>query len=312
MKTSLLSILVSIFSALSALAAAPTTKQLSLAALDVEPTTIALKERAIQFTALFQAELSAQPNLIFVERAQLDTALGELSLGSSGLVDPSSAAKVGQLTGAKVLVFSKAIGSVGEMTIIAKVVGTETGRVFAVTKTIGTNESAAGAKDLSEQVAKIVESHASELVSAEDSTASRDAKMRTLAAGKKLPAITIAIPEQHLTRTVRDPAAETEIARILGGLGFPLFEQAAADKATIRITGEAVSELGTRRGDFTSCRARVEIKVVEIASGKILLQDRQTEVAADISEAVAAKTALEHAGAKLAERIVETLANQSR
>ena len=121
MKISPIWILWSLIPTISAFAAEPVTKQLSLAAFDVEATAVALKERATQFSALFQVGLSAQTGIVMVERAQLDAALGELSLGSSGLVDPASAAKVGRLTGAKVLVFSKAIGSPAEMTVVAKV-----------------------------------------------------------------------------------------------------------------------------------------------------------------------------------------------
>src|ERR1700733_6372178 len=57
---------------------------------------------------LVNANLSAEPNLILVERAELDKALGEQELGLSGTVTPDSAAKVGQLTGAKVLVTGRA------------------------------------------------------------------------------------------------------------------------------------------------------------------------------------------------------------
>ena len=307
MKISPICMLWSLIPTISALAVEPVTKQLSLAAFDVEATSVALKERATQFSAFFQVGLSSQPGIVMVERAQLDAALGELSLGSSGLVDPATAAKVGRLTGAKVLVFSKAIGSTAEMTVVAKVMGTETGRVFAVAETVAGGGTTDAANKLSDKVAKIVETHAGDLVAPEESTSAREARLSALVAGKTLPALTVTIPEQHLTQPVRDPAAETEIAHTLGGLGFTLLDQSAAEKATIRIVGEALSEAGMRRGDFISCRARVEIKVIEIASGRILLQDRQTEVAADISEAVAAKTALQHAGAKLAERIVDVL-----
>jgi hypothetical protein len=288
-------------------AAEPALPPMTAAAFDVECVSPALKDRAGQFSALFQAELAAQPNLAMVERAQLDTAVGELSLSASGMADPSTAAKVGRLTGAKALILSKAIGSPTEMTVVAKIIGSETGRVFAVTETIGSSDTPSAAKALAGKVAALAKTHATELLAPAEDTAAREAKMKALVAGKNLQTITISIPEQHITRPVRDPAAETEIARTLGGLGFSIFGQSSAEKAAIRITGEAISELGTRHGDFISCRARVEIKVVDTASGKILLQDRQTEVVADISEAIAAKTALQNAGGKLAERIVAVL-----
>src|SRR5690348_6683180 len=53
---------------------------------------------------LINANLSADPNIVTVERAELDKVLGEQELGLSGTVSADSAAKVGHLTGAKVLV----------------------------------------------------------------------------------------------------------------------------------------------------------------------------------------------------------------
>ena len=254
----------------------------STAVFDVDSASPSLKDRTAQFSALLFAGLSTQPGLALVERSQIDSALGELSMGASGLVDPSSAAKLGRLTGAKVLVLARAVGTTGEMTV---------------------------ANSLSDGIAKIISGHAGDLLPPTDTGEAREARLRAAVAGKVLPAVTLAIPEQHITRPVRDPAAQTEIARILIGLGFPVYDLESADKAAIRITGEAVSEQGSRHGDFVSCRARVEVKVVEVATGRVLLQDSQTEVAADISEVIAAKTALEHAGAKLADRIVAALAH---
>jgi len=293
-------------------AAEPALPPITAAAFDVECVSPALKDRAGQFSVLFQAELAAQPNLAMVERAQLDTAVGELSLGASGMVDPSTATKVGRLTGAKTLILTKAIGSPTDMTVVTKIIGSETGRVFAVTEAIGSSDTQSAAKRLAEKVAAAVKSHATEILAPSEDPTAREAKMKALVAGKNLQTITISIPEQHITRPVRDPAAETEIARTLGGLGFSIFEQSAAEKVAIRITGEAISELGTRHGDFISCRARVEIKVVDTASGRVLLQDRQTEVVADISEAIAAKTALQNAGVKLAERIIMVLVTEKK
>ena len=52
------------------------------------------------------------------------------------------------------------------------------------------------------------------------------------------------------------------------------------------------------------CRARVEIEAHGNGGKKLLFVDRETEVAIDIAENVAAKSAVQAAGADLAERIV--------
>jgi hypothetical protein len=62
-----------------------------------------------------------------------------------------------------------------------------------------------------------------------------------------------------------------------------------------------------RKGNLVSCRARIEIKAREVASGKILLLDRQTSVAVDLAEHIAAKTALQNGADELAERVLPKL-----
>jgi hypothetical protein len=62
---------------------------------------------------------------------ELDKALGEQELGLSGAIAPAAAAKVGQLTGAKVLVTGRVMQAGSETLVVAKLIGTDTGRVFA-------------------------------------------------------------------------------------------------------------------------------------------------------------------------------------
>jgi ribosome maturation factor RimP len=78
-------------------------------------------------------------------------------------------------------------------------------------------------------------------------------------------------------------------------------------KPDIEISGEALSEFGMRKGNLVSCKARVEIKARDRASGNIILVDRQTSVAVDLTEQVAAKTALQNAALELAERVLPKL-----
>ncbi len=65
-----------------------------------------------------------------MERADIEKILGEHELGLSGTVSADSAAKIGQLTGAKVLVTGRVFKAEGELFIVAKIIGTETSRVY--------------------------------------------------------------------------------------------------------------------------------------------------------------------------------------
>jgi hypothetical protein len=62
-----------------------------------------------------------------------------------------------------------------------------------------------------------------------------------------------------------------------------------------------------QKGNLISCKSRIEIKARDIASGNILVVDRQTSVGVDIAEQTAAKTALENAADVLAERVIPKL-----
>src|ERR1035441_4960905 len=64
-------------------------------------------------TALVTADLTVETNLVMVERAGLKKVLGEQAIGVSGLVTSDTAAKIGQITGAKVLVSGQVINAGG-------------------------------------------------------------------------------------------------------------------------------------------------------------------------------------------------------
>ena len=103
---------------------------LTVAVFDFESKDEATHDLGPKVASLISAQLSASPNLITVERAELEKALGEQELGLSGTVDPATAAKVGHLTGAKVLVTGRVFNVGDETMIVAKVIGTETSRVY--------------------------------------------------------------------------------------------------------------------------------------------------------------------------------------
>jgi hypothetical protein len=123
---------------------------------------------------------------------------------------------------------------------------------------------------------------------------------------RKLPVVSVKIGEQHFGQRVTDPAAETELGKLLQECGFKLTDSVSTNKADVEITGEAFSALGMRKGNLVSCKARVELKARK-HNGELVLVDRQTSVAVDIAEQTAAKTALQNAAAELAERILPKL-----
>ena len=118
-------------------------------------------------TTLVTADLTTETNLLLLERAELDKALSELAFGSSGMVSSDAAARIGQITGAKVLVAGQVIKT-GEhhLVVVANIIGTETGRLFA-SKVEGDADGLMDlTSELSRQIAKTVTDQATNLVRA--------------------------------------------------------------------------------------------------------------------------------------------------
>jgi hypothetical protein len=281
---------------------------LTVAVFDFESKDENVRDLGPKVATLLNATLSAEPNLILVERAELEKVLGEQELGLSGTVSADTAAKVGNLTGAKVLVTGRVFKVDKETMIVAKVIGTETSRVYGE---MVKGTTAASISDLSAELAKKIATTVTQkgetLVAKVVTREERIAKIKKAFKTDKLPSVAVKIAERHFGGPVIDPAAETELGSILQECGFKLADDKSSDKPDLEITGEAFSAFGLRKGNLISCKARVEIKARK-ANGDIVTVDRQTSVAVDIAEQMAAKTALQNATLELAERLLPRLA----
>jgi hypothetical protein len=290
----------------AALAKAPAATQdvLTVAIFDFESKGEAVHDLGAKVATLINASLSAEPQIITVERADLEKVLGEQELGLSGTVSPDTAAKVGHLTGAKVLVTGRVFNADKELIVVAKIIGTETSRVYGeMVKGPVAGALTDLAATLAKKITATVTSKGDTLVAKVESRDDRIARLKKTVKKGKLPTVSIRISERHFGTPVIDPAAQTELGFILQECGFTLVDEKSKQKADIELTGDAFSAYGLRKGNLISCKARVEIKIQK-RTGEILAVDRQTSVAVDITEQTVAKTALQEAAAELAERIV--------
>ncbi len=278
---------------------------LTVAVFNFEATDDAVKDLGPKTAALLTANLSAEPQLITVERAELEKVLGEQELGLSGTVSADTAAKVGHLTGAKVLVTGRVFRAEKDLLMVAKIIGTETSRVYGeVVKGPYASGFADLAGELAKKIAVTIAKKADTFVAKVKTREDRVEAIKKALGQAKLPVAEVHIAERHFGGPTIDPAAETEFGLLLKQSGFTLVDEKAPQKAEVEFVGEAFSEFGLRKGNLYSCKARVEIKVREQATGKLLAVDRQTSVAVDLSEQIAAKTALQKAAAELAERVI--------
>ena len=265
-----------------------------------------LQDKGSEAATLLGAQLSSNAALWCVERAEVDKILSEHTIKLSGLADPNAAVQAGHLIGARVLVTGRIIATSDGALLVAKVMSTETSRVFGETAkapTIGSLDKATA--ELAEKIGKLLEKqHAAFEVAAETPEA-RIARLKKIIEGKQLPSVMISVSERHLPQPVPDPAVETEMKKTLIALGFDVIDAKDPSKLPdITIKGEAFSETGTRRGQLVSARARVESQVQRRSDSKVLAVDRETSVAVDTAEGIAGKSALENASAKLIERLL--------
>jgi hypothetical protein len=283
---------------------------LTVAVFDFESKDEAVKDLGPKVASMINAQLSADPNLITVERAELEKALGEQELGLSGTIDPETAAKIGRLIGAKVLVTGRVFNVNRETMIVAKVIGTETSRVYGeVVRGPAERSSIADmSAEMAGRLSKIIQARSDTLVAKVEKQDDMVARLQKQYEGKKFPPVSISIPERHIGSPTIDPAAQTEVSFILQKLGAVVAdEKDSSVKPDIQIVGEAFSEFGMRKGNLVSCKARVELKAIDKTSGRVIFIDRQTAVAVDLSEHLAGKAAIQDAAAKLTERLLPKL-----
>jgi hypothetical protein len=291
----------------SALAAAVEQQPLTVAIFDFESKDEAVRDLGPKIAALLNANLSAEPQIITVERAELEKVLGEQELGLSGTVSPDTAAKVGHLTGAMVLVTGRVFKADKELILVAKIIGTETSRVYGeLVKGTAAASLTDLSGDLARKIAATVTQKGDTLVAKVESREDRIARIKKALKQGALPVVSVKIGERHFGQPVIDPAAETELSLILKECGFTLVDDKSKEKADVEITGDAFSAYGMRKGNLISCKARVELKAQK-RSGEMVAVDRQTSVAVDVAEQTAAKTALQQAAAELAERLAPAI-----
>ena len=303
MKTTA-SLLLGLLLCAPAFAAAP---PLTVAVFNFEAADDGLRDAGPKIATLLNALLSAEGGLITLERAELEKALGEQELGLSGTVKAETAAKVGQLTGAKVLVTGRVFKAGNETLAVAKIISSETSRVYGEIARGNANASLSDlATELAGKIARTITTKSDTLAARVRTREERlEALKKSLKAGAR-PTVLVKIPEVHFGAPTVDPAAETEIGLILRECGFTLVDDKSKTRPDFEILGEAFSERGPRRGNLQTCKARVELKIRNTAAGTLLVE-RQTSVVVDISEQIAAKTALQTAGAELAERLAPKL-----
>jgi len=269
-----------------------------------------VKEYGKQVADLLFASLASNAELHLVDRAELDKTLAEQSLNVSGAVKADEAVKVGQVTGAKLLITGAVMQVDKKIFLVAKILGTETSQVIGVSVNgKATDELSPLVERLAEQIGKTITERGNQLVAKRLELKDRLESLKKALGDAPRVTVRIEIPERHVGLATVDPAAQTELVKLCSELGFKVLdaEQSAEGAADVLIRGEGFSETVGRVGSMMSVKARLEIEAVDRKSGKVLASDRQTTVVVDAGEQIAGKAALQEAAGAIAERLLPKL-----
>jgi TolB-like protein len=259
-------------------------------------------------TTLVTASLSAAPNVVLLERKELSAELNEQAFGVSGLVSADAAAKIGQITGAKVLVSGQVLKTGdNHLVIVATVIGTETGRLFADQVEGGGDDLMDLTTQLSQKIAQTIGDQATNLVAAAIlSNADRLDQLIKNLTGTNRPSVsvTMLLPNHK----AHSATAEAEFGNLLLKAGFPVVDGNSDRKPDVEITGVLDESAGANQGRLHSFEATIELKVQERENGTILSYDRAQGMATDTSKNGANRSAQVNAVDALAERVLPLLA----
>lgn len=250
---------------------------------------------------LISVELMSRGEFDLVERAELEKILTELQLSASGLIDPQSRLNLGRLIGARVLVAGSVFTSGDKNFIVAKVIGTETGRVLAAASN-GIVDATDLVPELCEKIADLLRTKGAVILPPPRTVLSVAGALSAVVKGNNRK-VYVKITET-IGMPAADPAAETEIKKLLVTLGFAVVgSRAEADYALI---GEGVAADSGNYQRFTSATARVELTLYK-GKEQVLAVDRQKETVAGPSYVIAAKDSLASAALQLASRMLPAL-----
>jgi TolB-like protein len=259
-------------------------------------------------TPLITADLATETNFVMVARAELDKALNEQAFGVSGMVSSDAAAKIGQITGAKVLVAGEIVKTdENHLVIIADIIGTETGRLFADKVEGAPDKLLQLTADLSRKIAQTITDQATNLVAppveSHEDWLNRIAKSVT---GTNRPSVSVNILWSR--NMFPGVAINGEWGIVLMKAGFPVVDKNSDRKPDITITGVYDNSQGPRHGELFSYRTTVEVKIQDRRTGNIIAFDRQESSFTDAAKVGADRSCQVNAVDALAERILPLLA----
>lgn len=243
---------------------------------------------------LLNIALMESGNADMVERAELDAALNELQLSAVGLTSKESQVKLGRFIGAKILITGSLFKSGSKNFVIAKIIGTETSRVLGASAS-GTEDFTSLVPMLAPKVSAILEKQSAKLLPKELNKEDVLSRLKKVVQGKQRK-VFVKVKED-IAVSVPDPAAETELKKLLLALDFQVVN--TRNEADYAVIGEAIAANAGSYHKFTSASARLELSVYN-KDKKLLATGAARETIAGGTYIIAAKEAIARTALKLA------------
>ncbi|MEX0704971.1 MAG: CsgG/HfaB family protein [Planctomycetales bacterium] len=270
-----------------------------------------------QVTTVF----AAMEGVTLVDREQLEKVATEQKIALSGLVASDSAVKLGKFVSAQYVVVGRASRIGQTLYLVIKLIDVETTVQSTVAVKAATGMGFDGVLDrleepLQEEVRRLRTPPESEA----DQALARLREAAKPLAGK---VFLVEVDERHIDRPLRDPAAQMAVVQRLRSVGIEaispkdpvggwkrsLLETGRYGEREIDylIEGEGVSAFAAQLQGLTSCRARVELRIIAVPGRVVTTSDRGVGAGVDLVEALAAKSALEEAGVQAADAAIGRL-----
>jgi hypothetical protein len=261
-----------------------------------------------KIAALVTSDLAAETNMVMLQRVELTSALNEQAFGISGLLSSDAAARIGQITGAKVLVSGELmVTEQNHLVVLANIIGMETGRLYAAKAEGGPDTLFEIASSLSSKITQIIAEQLTNLIAAPvESAGARMERIVKSVTGPHRPSVSVNIlwtqGQGHCA------TAEVELGAILLKAGFPVVDGESERKAEVEIKGVADRSEGPGRGQLFSYRTVIQLKAENRRTGDFIAMDREESIATEATRMGAEQSALVQAADALAERVLPLLA----
>ena len=268
------------------------------------------------------AMLDAMEKVTIVNREEIKKVAEEHKMALAGLVDAASAAQLGKFLAANYVIVGRA-SRIGQTNYVVL-------KIIDVATTVQTTVSAKSASEWGVESLvgrlrvtlrpRLRQLQAPVPVQVDETLL----KMREAAKPLVGKVMMVDVSEAHVNRPLADPAAQMAVANRLRSLGLTVlvpkdppegWKQSLLEtgrygqqKVDYLLEGEGVSAYAAEIHGMVSCRARVELRLIPVPGRNVALTDRGVAARVDLVDSLAAKAALEEAGASACDSLLQRLA----